>query len=179
MSRYGMAIDTRRCLNCEACVVACKAENEVPTGQSRNWVREEETGTYPAVGVRIVPGQCMQCDDPPCVRLCPTGASFISREGVVLVNADDCIGCRYCATACPYDARYFHEESGTVDKCTFCLHRVAQGLQPACVLTCPARARTFGDLDDPTSEVARIVAARNGQPERPEAGTRPKIFYLS
>jgi tetrathionate reductase subunit B len=179
MSRYGMAIDTRRCLDCEACVVACKAENEVPTGHSRNWVREQETGTYPAVGVRIAPGQCMQCDDPPCVRLCPTGASFISPEGVVLVTADDCIGCRYCTTACPYDARYFDEASGTVDKCTFCSHRVASGLEPACVLTCPAKARTFGDLDDPASAVARTIAARNGQPEQPGAGTRPKIFYLA
>jgi Fe-S-cluster-containing dehydrogenase component len=174
-----MAIDTRRCLNCEACVVACKAENEVPLGRSRNWVREQESGAYPAVGVRIVPGQCMQCEDPPCVRLCPTGASYVSPEGIVLVNVDDCIGCRYCATACPYDARYFDEASGTVDKCTFCAHRVADGLEPACVLTCPARARTFGDLDDRTSDAARLIAARNGQPEKPEAGTRPKIFYLS
>lgn len=179
MSRYGMAIDTRRCVNCEACVVACKAENEVPRGRSRNWVREHEVGTYPAVGVRIAPGQCMQCEDPPCVRLCPTGASYISREGIVLVNVDDCIGCRYCVTSCPYDARYFDEDSGTVDKCTFCAHRVAQGLQPACVLTCPTRARTFGDLDDSGSEVSRAIALRHGEPEKPEAGTRPKIFYLS
>ena len=177
--KYGMAIDTRTCLNCEACVVACKAENEVPTGHSRNWVREEESGAYPSVGVRIAPGQCMQCEDPPCVRLCPTGASYIGPGGVVLVNVDDCVGCRYCATSCPYDARYFDEESGTVDKCTFCAHRVADGLAPACVQTCPTRSRIFGDLDDRRSHVARIVAARNGRPEKPEAGTGPKVFYLS
>ena len=179
MSRYGMAIDTRRCVNCEACVVACKAENELPPGGHRNWVREQESGAYPAVGVRIAPGQCMQCEDPPCVRLCPTGASYINADGIVMVNADDCIGCRYCSTSCPYDARYFDGASGTVDKCTFCAHRVAKRLEPACVLTCPSRARVFGNLDDRTSAVARAIAARNGQPDKPEAGTRPKIFYLS
>jgi Fe-S-cluster-containing dehydrogenase component len=179
MSTFGMAIDVRRCVNCQACLVACKAENEVPAGRSRNWVREQEAGAYPTVVVRIAPGQCMQCAEPPCVRLCPTGASFISPEGIVLVNVDDCIGCRYCSTSCPYDARYFDEESGTVDKCTFCAHRVEKGLEPACVVTCPARARTFGDLSDRGGTLARMIAARDGQPEKPEAGTRPKIFYVS
>lgn len=179
MSRLGMAIDTRVCLHCEACVVACKAENAVASGNSRNWVRESERGAYPALSVRIEPGQCMQCDAAPCVRVCPTGASYVGAGGVVLVNLDDCIGCRYCMTACPYDARYFDEDSGTVDKCTFCAQRVREGLQPACVLTCPSRARTFGDLDDRSSDVAKIIVERGGVPSKPEAGTRPKIFYLS
>jgi Fe-S-cluster-containing dehydrogenase component len=174
-----MAIDAKRCVHCDACVVACKAENEVPAGRSRNWVAERERGRYPAVGVTIEPGQCMQCDSAPCVRVCPTGASYVDAGGVVLVNVDDCIGCRYCMTACPYDARYFDEDSGTVDKCTFCSHRVAGGLIPACALTCPARVRAFGDLDDPQSDISQAIARREGTTRKPEAGTQPKIFYLS
>ena len=177
--RLGMAVDTRRCLHCDACVVACKAENEVPAGRSRNWVVEREAGTFPAIGVRIEPGQCMQCENAPCVKVCPTGASYVDANGVVLVNPDDCIGCRYCIEACPYDARYFDEESGTVDKCTFCAHRVASGQPPACVLTCPAKVRVFGDLDNPQSPVARLAAEGGRAVLKPEAGTRPKIFYLS
>lgn len=177
--RYGMAIDTRRCVNCQACVVACKAENEVPAGRSRNWVREQEAGAFPSLAVRVEPGQCMQCEHAPCVRVCPTGASYRDADGVVLVRADDCIGCRYCIVACPYEARYYDEASGTVDKCTFCRHRVDAGLEPACVLTCPTRARTFGDLDERSSDVTRLVAERQGAPSLPEAGTHPKIFYLS
>jgi Fe-S-cluster-containing dehydrogenase component len=173
-----MAIDSKRCLHCDACVVACKAENEVATGPSRNWVRERERGHYPAIGVHIEPGQCMQCDNPPCVGVCPTGASYVDAGGSVLIHVDDCIGCRYCMTACPYDARYFDEASGTVDKCTFCAHRVADGLEPACALTCPAKVRTFGDLDDPASVVSRLVAQRHGSLRVAEAGTKPKIFYL-
>jgi Fe-S-cluster-containing dehydrogenase component len=174
-----MVIDTPRCLHCDACVIACKAENEVAGGGNRNWVAARETGQFPAVGMRIEPGQCMQCDNAPCVRVCPTGASYVDDAGVVLVNVDDCIGCRYCMTACPYDARYFDEDSGTVDKCTFCGHRLAEGLAPACVLTCPAKVRTFGDLDDPDSAVAKLTGSRSASARKPEAGTRPKIFYLA
>jgi Fe-S-cluster-containing dehydrogenase component len=177
MTRYGMFIDTRVCLNCQACVVACKAENELWPGHHRNRVVETETGRFPAVGLRHEPWQCMQCDDAPCVRLCPTGASYVSASGVVLVNADDCIGCRYCIEACPYDARYFDEESGTVDKCTFCSHRLATGQVPACVATCPTKARIFGDVSDPSSAVSEAIARRQAAPKRPEAGTAPKLFY--
>ncbi len=179
MPKFGMIVDTRRCVNCEACVVACKAENSVASGVSRNWVTEREAGSYPAVGVRVEPGQCMHCEDAPCVRVCPTGASYVDRDGVILVNADDCIGCRYCMTACPYDARYLDEASGTVDKCTFCRHRLDRGLVPACVLTCPTRARTFGDLADPNSAVSRLATTRDAAARHPEAGTRPKLLYIS
>lgn len=179
MSTFGMVIDERRCLHCDACVIACKAENEVPEGRSRNWVRDQERGRFPAVGVRITPGQCMQCSSAPCVNICPTGATYVDERGTVLVNVDDCIGCRYCMTSCPYDARYMDEDSGTVDKCTFCAHRTAEGLAPACVVTCPSKVRTFGDLDDPHSAVAKLAASAGASIQKPEAGTRPKVFYLS
>ncbi len=173
-----MVIDAARCIHCAACVVACKAENAVPDGHSRNRLSEEEYGAFPHVTIAMAPSACMQCDDAPCVRACPTGASYRDASGVVLVNSDDCIGCRACIEACPYDARYFDGLSGTVDKCTFCEHRVAAGLEPACVATCPTRTRIFGNLDDPASAVAKAVASGRTGVRKPEAGTRPKVHYL-
>jgi Fe-S-cluster-containing dehydrogenase component len=173
-----MVIDPARCLHCAACVIACKAENAVPAGKSRNRLDEQEFGRYPALRVVMAPAQCMQCDEAPCVRACPTGASYRDAHGVVLVNPDDCIGCRYCVEACPYDARYFDEESGTVDKCTFCSERVARQLEPACVTTCPTRARVFGDLDDATAPLGSLVAAGRTEVRLPEAATHPKVHYL-
>lgn len=177
--RYAMYIDSNGCLHCDACMVACKAENSVPAGRSRNWVRESEKGIYPRVSVEMEPGQCMQCTNAPCVRVCPTGASFINADGIVEVNADDCIGCRYCIEACPYDARYFHEESGTVDKCNFCAHRVAQNLEPACVVTCPTKVRIFGDVLDENSEISQVLATHRTELPKEEAGTSPNIHYQS
>lgn len=176
--RYGMVIDAERCIHCAACLVACKAENAVPAGHSRNRLSENEYGAFPDVRVVMAPSQCMQCDEAPCVRVCPTGASYRNEQGIVLVDSDECIGCRYCVEACPYEARYFDRESGTVDKCTFCTARLAQGLEPACVATCPTRTRAFGDLDDPASVVARLVATARVEVALPDAGTRPKVFYL-
>ncbi len=176
---YAMVVDGRACLDCKACMVACKAENAVPTGRSRNWVREDEKGVFPVVSVQMEPRPCMQCENPPCVRVCPTGASFVDDGGLVLVNAGDCIGCRYCIQACPYDARYFHEESGTVDKCTFCRHRVDEGLKPACVTTCPTKVRVFGDLADPASEARQLLDRNRVEVRKPEAGTQPKVYYLA
>lgn len=176
--RYGMLIDAARCIHCGACVVACKAENDVPDDCNRNWLEEHAFGAYPELRVVMSPAQCMQCDDAPCVRVCPTGASHRDRNGVVQVDTDDCIGCRYCIEACPYNARYFDERSGTVDKCTFCSHRVAAGQEPACVETCPTRTRVFGDLDDPGSEIARLAASGRVEVRLPAAGTQPKVFFL-
>ena len=177
--RYAMVIDDAACLNCEACMVACKAENAVPPGRSRNWVKESERGRYPVVSVQMEPGQCMQCDNPPCVRVCPTGASFIDPDGIVLVNARDCIGCRYCMQACPYGARYFDEGSGTVDKCTFCRHRLDEGLEPACVTTCPTRARVFGDMAEGEGLIGSLLARARVEVRKEQAGTEPKVFYRS
>ena len=175
--RYAMLIDSAACLDCKACMVACKAENVVPVGQSRNWVLQQERGSYPYVSIQMEPGQCMQCSNAPCVRVCPTGASFIDADGIVQINPDDCIGCRYCIEACPYDARYFHEESGTVDKCNFCRHRIDAGLDPACVATCPTKARVFGDLMDPNSEISRALSRERTEVRKQEAGTKPNVFY--
>jgi tetrathionate reductase subunit B len=121
----------------------------------------------------------MQCDNPPCVRVCPTGASFVDADGIVLVNAADCIGCRYCMQACPYGARYFDEASGTVDKCTFCRHRIDEGLEPACVTTCPTRVRVFGDAADAGSAVSAAIAQGRVEVRKQEAGTEPRVFYRS
>jgi tetrathionate reductase subunit B len=176
--RLAMVIDPAACLHCGGCIVACKAENAVPIGRSRNCLIEHESGMFPDVHVHVEPWQCMHCDEAPCVQVCPTGASYRAANGVVLVDADDCIGCRYCIEACPYGARYFDEASGTVDKCTFCDHRVARGLEPACVATCPTGTRVFGDLDDPSSEVARLVSTQPVEVRRSRARTSPKVYYL-
>jgi Fe-S-cluster-containing dehydrogenase component len=173
-----MVIDSARCIHCAACLVACKAENAVSEGHSRNRLTEQECGAYPAVSVIMAPSQCMQCEDAPCVQICPTGATYRDATGIVLVNTDDCIGCRYCIEACPYDARYFDEASGTVDKCTFCSHLTLDGGEPACVQTCPTRTRTFGDLADPDSAVARLAAGGRVDVRLPHAGTAPRVYYL-
>lgn len=178
MARYGMVIDTRRCVGCMDCVVACKTENGVPDGGSRDWIAQETTGTFPGLHLEIRTERCNHCDHPPCVSCCPTGASHVEDPGaVVLVTANQCIGCKACIASCPYDARYVHPD-GYVDKCTFCLHRVKEGLDPACVAVCPTHCMTFGDLDDPGSEVSRLLQSRRHHALLPEAGTAPRIWYL-
>jgi tetrathionate reductase subunit B len=179
MSRYAMVLDPARCVDCKACMVACTAENDVEVGYHRNWVRAAVKGSFPELSMHIEPGQCMHCDDPPCVRSCPTGASYINEAGGIIgVDEKKCIGCRYCMLACPYDARYFDEESGIVGKCTFCDHRLALGQEPACVETCPTKVRVFGDLDDPDSEVSRLMRTRNTEKRLAHAGTAPNLNYI-
>lgn len=179
MPRYGMVIEPQRCIDCRACMVACTAENDVPLGKHRNWVETLQLGRYPEIKLRIEPEQCHHCDNPPCVRSCPTGASFVmENSGIVLVASDKCIGCRYCMQACPYDARYFDEQDGTVGKCTFCVHRIAQGQEPACVATCPTKVRTFGDFDDESSEVSRLLRTQITEQKKRQAGTGPNLRYV-
>ena len=179
MARYGMAIDTRKCVGCMDCVVACKTENEVPEGFNRDWVTTEARGRFPSIHLEIRSERCNHCDSPPCVTVCPTGASHVESFGhVVLVTADECIGCKVCLASCPYDARFVNPD-GYADKCTFCIHRVRDGLDPACVSVCPTRCMTFGDLDDPGSDVSRLLASRAHHSLEPAAGTSPRIFYLT
>ncbi len=179
MPRYAMAIDTRKCVGCNDCVAACKTENNIPLGYTRDWITEEVHGAFPTLQLEIRSERCNHCDDPPCVSCCPTGASHIhDRGGVVLVDHDKCIGCKACIAACPYNARYVHPD-GYVDKCTFCIHRVEEGLDPACVAVCPTHCMHFGDLDDPESDVSRLLASRPFHALIPEAGTKPCIFYLT
>ena len=179
MARFGMAIDTRRCVGCMDCVVACKTENQVPEGFCRNWVVQEVRGAFPELRMEIRSERCNHCDDAPCVSACPTGASHVEPLGrTVQIDKELCVGCKACLAACPYGARSIHPD-GTADKCTFCMHRVETGDEPACVAVCPSRALHFGDLDDPKSEVARLIASRPHHTLLPEAGTGPRIFYLT
>ena len=174
-----MVIDTIRCVGCMDCVVACKTENQVPEGFNRDWIAYDVTGTFPTLHMEIRSERCNHCDDPPCVSCCPTGASHVhDLGGVVLVDADKCIGCKGCVASCPYGARFIHPD-GYADKCTFCIHRVEQGLQPACVSVCPTHCMHFGDLDDPNSDVSQLLASRKHHVLMPDAGTKPRIFYLT
>lgn len=179
MARFGMAIDTTKCVGCMDCVVACKTENNVPEGYNRDWIVQAVSGTFPTLTMEIRSERCNHCDNPPCVTSCPTGASHVHDFGkVVLVDKEECIGCKACIAACPYDARFIHPE-GYADKCTFCIHRVEEGLDPACVSVCPTHAMYFGDLDDPNSQISKLLNSRKHHTLVPEAGTQPKVYYLT
>lgn len=177
--RYAMVIDLRRCIGCHACSVACKAEFDVPLGVWKSWVKQVERGKLPNTQRHFLPRLCNHCEHPPCVEACPTTASHQRKDGAVLVRPERCIGCRLCIAACPYNARFSHPQKKIADKCTFCVHRVDQGLVPACVNTCQGKARIFGDLNDPTSEVAKLVAREAVQVLKPELGTEPRVFYIA
>jgi len=184
--RYAMVIDLRRCIGCDACMVACKAEFDVPLGVFRTWVPYKVVGTYPNVKKQFLPRLCNHCDDPPCVRACPVEATFkVEDGGFVLQRYERCIGCKACMASCPYNARFmlpkhrtYTDITSVVDKCTFCHHRVTQGLVPACVQTCIGRSRVFGDINDPKSEVSYLVSHMPTQVLRPEQGTKPHVFYI-
>ncbi len=182
MARYGMVFDLRRCIGCNACVVGCKQENSLPDGVFFTRTLSQEYGVYPAVKRVYIPTLCNHCEDAPCEKVCPSGATYTRADGIVMVNKDTCIGCSSCAVACPYDQRTqlsaesfkeglfgtgqltpFEEQGysrftpGMVTKCDFCSGRVDAGLHPACVVTCPTDARIFGDLDDPQSKPSRLI----------------------
>ncbi len=176
--RYALVVDSRRCINCKACIVACRAENRVPLGKSRDWIVEERHGEWPKISAVFEPEQCHHCESPSCVRVCPTGASWQRSDGVVLVNASECVGCRYCMIACPYNARFFREDLGVVEKCTFCVQRLDRGEVPACVETCPSKVRIFGDLEDPAGKLREVLSTRQYRMKKPETGNGPQIYYL-
>lgn len=176
--RYVLVIDSKKCINCKACVVACRAENNVPLGYSRNWIDEEHRGEWPKLLASFEPGQCQHCESPACVRVCPTGASYQRPDGIVAIKESECVGCRYCIIACPYDARFFREDKGVVEKCDFCAKRVDRGELPACVETCPSKVRVFGDINDPNGAVRQLLERRRYYTKKSEAGTGPQIYYL-
>ena len=177
MTRLGFALLSDSCIGCHACTVACKSEHDVPLGVNRTWVKYIETGSFPNTGRSFSVMRCNQCDDAPCMTICPTSALFRAPNGVVDFDDDNCIGCKSCMNACPYDALYINPETNTAHKCNFCNHRVEVGLEPACVVVCPTQAIVSGDLDDPDSAVSRIVARDKVAVRAPEQGTSPKVFY--
>ncbi len=206
-------VNTEKCIGCGLCVAACKEENEIPleAAYNRTWVeRHIETADgvmhidSPEAGINgfgpvtqapgvdgqditsayFVPRLCMQCENPPCVAVCPVSATYTTPEGITLIDETRCIGCGYCVTACPYGARFILPagektplgRAGVADKCTWCYHRIARGLEPACVEVCPTDARTFGDSKVAGSAVATALA---GDTEQlwPEYGTSPRVYY--
>ena len=176
--RLGMVIDTARCIGCHACTAACKAENHVPLGVYRDWVEETVVGTYPDARPYFVPKLCNHCDDPGCLRVCPTGAIFRRRDGIVDIDHGICIGCRACNQACPYGCTFMDPVRHTADKCNLCAHRVDEGLRPACVDVCPSQCRIFGDFDDPDSPVSVALRGHPHQVLRPDLGLGPNVRYL-
>ena len=179
MARLGMVIDTRRCVGCMDCVVACKTENDVPDGHCRDWISQRLEGTMPDLRLTITSERCNHCDEPPCVTCCPTGASHYWKDtNIVLVAAEKCTGCKACIAACPYDARLIMHPQGYIDICTFCHHRLEQGLDPACVSTCPTGCMYFGILNDPDSQVSRLLRSRRHKTLLPETGNIPNVYYL-
>lgn len=177
--RLAMVIDLDKCTGCHACSVSCKAEFNVPLGVWRSWVKIKEKGTYPNTGRFFLPRLCNHCDNPPCKKVCPSGATTQREDGIVKVDSNKCVGCKLCIAACPYNARFSHPEEKTANKCDFCMHRVDKGIVPSCVNTCPAKARVFGDINDANSEVSRLVARKAVQVLKPELNTEPHVFYIS
>ncbi len=191
---WGMVIDLRKCIGCQACVVACKSENNVPLGVFRTVVDVLETGHMekdpngmvvteegnfaPNVKKSMLPRICNHCDEPPCVEVCPVKATYKRQDGIVLIDYDVCIGCGTCIQACPYDMRYFNPIQHTADKCTFCVDRVDNGLEPACVTSCVGRARIFGDFNDPNSKISKLITQFPTSRLFLSQGTDPQVFYI-
>lgn len=185
--RYGMAIDTTRCVGCQTCTVSCKLSNQVPGDTLRCHVDNiyedlelyQAGGVYPSTTIGFSPKLCNHCANPACVQNCPTGAMHKDPQtGIVSVNKDVCIACGYCSWVCPYNAPSMDEVNHVMDKCTFCSDRVANGEKPYCVASCPANARIFGDINDPNSDVSKIIQQKHGMQPKPEFGTNPSVYYL-
>jgi len=183
--QLAMVIDSSKCMDCKGCVASCKVANNAPKGCSRNWIKAKAVVPRPGSGSRghFQPGACMHCDKPLCVDACPTGATYKDKEtGVVVIDRRLCIGCGNCLPACPYGARFRNPDLKVADKCDYCAERRAAGLQPACVDTCPTKARVFGDLADPDSEASRLLQAnreRLVRVVRADSDTAPNMFYLA
>ncbi len=176
--RWGMVIDLRKCVGCQSCTVSCIVENNIPEGFFRTIVSDYEVVWHNKSRRQPLPRLCNQCEHPSCVTVCPTQATYRRDDGVVVVNNNVCIGCAACVQACPYDARFINPKTNMADKCTFCVHRVDQGLLPACVETCVGGARVFGDLNDPESDVSLLIKENSVQTLKPATGNEPQVFYV-
>jgi len=177
MPRYGMFIDATKCVGCHACRMACQNQNELPPEENFNRIEEREYGRFPNFNREFIPVQCQHCENPPCLTVCPTGATYKRKDGVVLVDDKKCVGCKYCMVACPYSARVISKGKGIVEKCRFCIEMVEKGGQPACVTTCMTGVRTFGDLNDPKSKISIKIGRFKARALRADMNTRPSIFY--
>lgn len=205
MTRYGMAIDTKRCFGCETCVMACKVANNLPKDVLYNRIHaiggdhlDMAAGEWPNLTLSYHPTACQHCDNPSCMHVCPTGATQKRDDGIVWIDPDLCIGCRSCIMACPYegvrtmiedDPEYYLEvvvgeadapqhQRGVVEKCTFCANLIDRGEVPACMQLCPGRARYWGDLDDPNSDISKAIEGREYEKLREDLGTKPNTYYL-
>ena len=205
MTKLGIAINKTRCIGCQTCAHACKMQNNVPSGMRWNRVLTEgcdvedgALGEFPNLSRGYLPVAGQHCENPACLRVCPTGATYKDDKGRVEVDYEKCIGCRMCMAACPYNARVFNwndpkrepdfnygdkdvpvRGKGVVEKCTLCKERTDRGEEPMCVKCCPVKARTFGDLDDPNSEISKLVVARKAGVLLEEQGTRPQVHYFN
>jgi len=205
IKRYVMLIDIKRCIGCHTCAVACKQGNDLPNEVWWNKVltfggptMDTPHGSFPNLELNYLTLNCQHCEDPACVKACPTGATYKREDGVVMQNYDECIGCRMCMMACPYkNIRSYNEEKpkysldfpvgdksvksqqkGTVSKCTFCHNRVDVGLSPNCIEVCPVKARYFGDIEDESSEVSQILKKRKYTQLLSDTVTGPSVYFL-
>ena len=176
--RWAMVVDLQKCIGCQACTLACIMENAVPENSFRTLVSTYEVHEGAHTGTYMLPRLCNHCEEPPCIPVCPVGATFQRADGIVVVDGDRCVGCAYCVQACPYDARFINHDTGKADKCTFCAHRVDAGLLPACVETCVGGARIFGDLNAAGSQVRQLLDQNQVKVLKPEMGSQPHVFYL-
>ena len=179
--RYAMVHDETACIGCTACTDACREVNNVPEGVSRLVIkRSEPVGEFPDVGYQFSRISCQHCDNAPCVSVCPTGASFTDpKTGIVDVHGDLCVGCGYCLAACPYQVRFFNPETKSADKCNFCRDtNLKAGKLPACVESCPTKALVFGDLNDPNSEINKVIKSNAVYRAKVDLGTEPKLFKI-
>jgi Fe-S-cluster-containing dehydrogenase component/formate-dependent nitrite reductase membrane component NrfD len=176
--KYGFVIDNRKCIGCHACTTACKSEHEVPVGVFRTWVKQVEKGTFPNTRRVFSVMRCNHCSDAPCVEICPVEALYLREDGIVDFDKNRCIACKSCMQACPYDALYIDPESRTAAKCNYCAHRVDIGLEPACVNVCPEHAIISGDMENPFSEIAQLLAREQVTARKVAKGTHPNLFYI-
>src|ERR1035437_175455 len=191
-TRWAMVIDLRKCYGCHSCSAACKSGNNVQIGNFRSWVVQVEKGQYPLAERDFLPRLCNQCENPACVRVCPTTATYKRPDGIVEIDKSICIGCRYCVNACPFGMRSFGwrrgydkgkedypaRRYGVTDKCDFCFHRLENGMVPSCVNTCPAKARIIGNIKDKNSEVYKLIDENPTQRLLPDLGTDPHVYYI-
>lgn len=175
---FGFVIDNRKCIGCHACTVACKSEHQVPIGVNRTWVKYIEKGEFPDTRRLFSVMRCNHCADAPCVEICPVTALYTRSDGIVDFDNRRCIGCKACTQACPYDALFMEPENHTASKCNYCTHRVDIGLEPACVVVCPEHAIISGDMDNPNTEISKLLARETVSVRKEEKGTHPKLFYI-